>query len=1023
MKKVYTLLWAFIAMTLGIHAQEKGALMLLGPEVSIVYYVTNASTNGEWMCGYSYDGAAMHAFLWNTRTNNFSFITSAEIDCAAMDVSNDGIVVADYDGKAAYYKNGVWNFLPGGEGGGAWCISSNGKHIGGIAHYNGKYRPCSWTNEEITIYGDANAVGAIYDISDDGNIVVGYNTYYNRTPTLWINGEEVTINLSDLGPFSVAEGLSPNAKKVIANRQIYDIETKQSETIDFGYIWSYHLYNITNEGVPYGEIQLDMGTPNIAALYIDGQFVSLQDSLSKLGVDFKGLNVYQCIGISEDHKRFALTCYDTKSYCIRPMFIELDANITSREPVSLKIQQFEGLKNCKLTWEAPIVGSEGVVSYNIYRNNQLLANVSGTNLSYYDREVNYETYTYTVSAVYKNGIESVQSDPVTATIKARSAAAPREVNVAQSRINDVRLYWEAPLSNLPSLNYIPTGDTEVVGFGGGAFSFEAAIRFRKEDLAFYSDKKISHIYFYPMSRQNSWTINFYKASDVNNPIYSQVIDNDILQYRVINTIALNDPIAIPTDEDLIMGIYVDVTNYGGYDVIGCMFNSMDKGYTDLLRQWGTTNLTSIYDMAINSESGAYEYIVTWPMGINLRGDNDVASETLNTYKIFANDKEIAQTSTNKFLIENVADGAYTYGVQAVYNDGSASDIISTHIDLKADMSRYKSIEEVLIQTDGTKVKANWEAPMDDDAANITYSSNNNTGGIAATSAEGYGYQVAAKFGLDKTRPYNQDYNITGFRFYPLANAEFTFYLYTDDSDEEIAYKELIRGEDYNLYTWNTITLDEPITLDANKKYTLVLDCYDVDPDMAPVGMDDQKATPNASDLYSIDDGETWYSLYERGGKNANWMIGLVVKSKDVRKLNPEVEGYNIIIDQKQQNETPIKETTFTTDLTEGVHNLRIDVVYGSPVGTKKGTQKTFTITAVALEQLEAEDRTLVITPEQGSITVEGGVKQLSVYNTQGHCLATTESNTLSTEHLNAGIYLLQIKSESGKTTLVKMQIK
>lgn len=1018
MKKLYTLLCAAMTMSTAVQAQEeRGVMVLTGPKVAIDYYVTNSSTNGEWVCGYSYDGT-MHAYVWNTQTNELKFITSADVDCAAMDVSNDGVVVGDYNGNAAYYKDGVWTMLPGGEGGGAWAISSNGKHICGLSYNKGKYRPASWTDDKITIYGD-ESVGAGYDISDDGTVMVGYSTLYNRTPTVWINGVENNFNPTDLGPFSVAEGLSPDGKKTIANRVIYDIETGTMKEIDYGYLWAYQLYNINNDGTACGYVQYEMGGANYPVLYKDGVFTNLTQHFKQLGVDFGNNMLYQCVNVSENQKRYALTCYDAEYYCLRPMFVDLDANISSREPVSLSVQQFQGLKNCKLTWNEPIVGAQNVEKYNIYRNDVLVGSTEGNELTYYDRDINYETYTYAVSAVYKNGVESVKCVPVSVTVKGRKASAPGSFDAMPSRKNDVRLFWDAPLVNLPTLNYQQEDDM-IIGFGGGAFSFETAVRFRKEDLALYAGKKISHIYFYPMSRQNSWTINFYKASDHTAPIYSQLITDD-LRYGVANTIKLNQEVEFPTDEDLIMGIFVDATGFGGYNTIGCVFNHMDRGYSDLLRQAGVSKLVSIYDQAMSSESGAYEYILTWPMGISLRDESDATAETLSTYKVYADDAVVAETTDKKYTLNNVTEGVHKYGIQAVYADGSESEIRNTVLNVTTNANYYKPVQNLQVKTSGSTVTASWAAPLDDDAAVITYASDNNTGGIAATESVSYSYQVATKYQMEKTRPYDQDYNITGFRFYPLANAEFTFYLYEDGQEDAIAYKELVRGEDYTLYTWNTIAIDEPITLDANKNYILVLDCFDVDPDQAPVGMDDQSASPNISDLVSTDEGLTWLSLVANGSKDANWMIGLAVQSKDVREIEGGIEGYNVAVDLRKKNSEPLKETTFSTDLSDGQHNIRVDVVYGT-AGEVYGSLVTFNITSVAIERLESENRPIVIAQNLEGITVEGEVCRLSAYALNGQRVATANGNILGTSHLQKGVYILKVDMATGKQMQVKMQI-
>ena len=123
----------------------------------------------------------------------------------------------------------------------------------------------------------------------------------------------------------------------------------------------------------------------------------------------------------------------------------------------------------------------------------------------------------------------------------------------------------------------------------------------------------------------------------------------------------------------------------------------------------------------------------------------------------------------------------------------------------------------------------------------------------------------------------------------------------------------------------------------------------------------------------------------------------------------------------QQFFEPLKETTFSTDLSDGQHNIRVDVVYGT-AGEVYGSLVTFNITSVAIERLESENRPIVIAQNLEGITVEGEVCRLSAYALNGQRVATANGNILGTSHLQKGVYILKVDMATGKQMQVKMQI-
>jgi chitodextrinase len=123
-----------------------------------------------------------------------------------------------------------------------------------------------------------------------------------------------------------------------------------------------------------------------------------------------------------------------------------------------------------LSWKAS-TDNVGVVGYDIYRNNTLLATVSGTTLNYSDDTVlEYTTYAYTVDAFDANSNHSSQSSPVSVTTPPMSSTLSFSVE-ADTYVN----------SGSPTSNY----GSATVWRVDGSPDLHAYLRFTVQGLAGY----------------------------------------------------------------------------------------------------------------------------------------------------------------------------------------------------------------------------------------------------------------------------------------------------------------------------------------------------------------------------------------------------------------------------------------------------------------------------------------------------------------------------------------------------------
>lgn len=1027
--KRLNLLFCASLLGVGAMAQYENAQILVGPDVLVEYQVVSLSANGKWACGNVNDGDG-RGFLWDVENNEVIQIAALGTTAPVLDVADDGTMVglfttteATANGAAqevgGYYKDGEWHYLPG-------CamtngISDNGKYVAGITYQNKQYKAATWTLDgKMTVWGEGYAAGiqsSAYDVNNDGTMACGY-AYHpvkkNRTPVLW-TPDSVMLDYTNIGPNSLAWSFSPNGKKVLGDLLIYDIETKEKTVIDISQFVGFKLYRVTNSGMAVGEYMRDFGDMIRAAIVIDGEVYDLQEYLTGKGVDLTGWTLLQCDGISEDEQTFAVNAFD-KNNIPRPLIIRLNANMKNPAPTSLKTTHFEGTAVCRLTWKAPLANVEGVKGYQIWRNGEKLAQVAAGEYAYYDRNVANGTYEYAVSAIYADS-ESAQSQAAQVTVADFVYRAPRHLKAVASGVRDMRLSWNAPLANRPALKY-GSADDDIVSFGGGDYSFEQAVRFDAADWSVYGNQ-VTDVTFYPMNKQHSWTVNFYTAKDTA-CFYSETLDCSNLTFGVENTVKLKNPVTLPAGEDVYVGIFVDVTGYGGYQTMGAIFNKYKAGYTDLLRRKGEPTFMSLYENAMSDPDGAYEYCITFPIGVCMSMPGKEISDKVVSYKLYTNNQLVETVETLSYRHKKLANGDYRFGVSAVYSDGTESEQICVDKTVVENTEAYKAVGDVsLITRDGKTLEASWTAPIDDDETYITYSGENNAGGLAPSKEYGYSAQYASVYDKDNLGDY-ADYQITDVRFFPTSDAEFAIAILEDG--KQIVWKELVRGTGYTKGLWNVVKLDEPVTIKKGAEYMLVIDCYDVNPGEAPIGMDNLLAFKGEGDLYSFDNGETFTALSSMTTEDdyGNWMMGMIIRSSETYPL--PVAGYNVVIDRKTVNQTPIEGTSFSHEVGTGTHTVRIDVVYEGMDEALRGTTQVINMEE-ALAGIEGVEAAVIALEKTAtSITVLGGdVAGVKVYNMAGALVAQAEGNTLNIAQLESGIYVLTAVVD-GKEMQRKIQV-
>lgn len=928
MKRIYLLLSFLLLLSSGAVA-DNGVLVLSAPRFEGCHtQLAYASLNGEWATGGVFDGSTYQAYRWDTRNNEFEFLNAYGPFSFGFAVTNDGVVVGEY-GSTEVMSNGAEIQSPCIWYGGRWhvldykllgtidsgitslgaarYVTSDGRYVAGALSTPKGWKACVWSIDE-NMKSTAHLLpmeetGVVEHMSDDASVVGGFDQYNGiRFPAYWTEkdgnySEVVPDGRKHTGQWTITSGVSPNGRYVATWNKLYDLVNNTTVQFDLNTnVDAASVAGVTSNGIVYGQAQ-KLASDDVlvyASFYRDGKWQNLQEMLVAKGATFPaGCKLSEIRYMSDDEKTFFVNVAYSNGLTAA-MMIKLDENITSRPPVSVTAKQMSGLPVASISWKEPVVNAAAVTGYVVYRDGVEI--YSGKNLNCIDRGVEIgKTYTYTVKATYA-GATSEASDAATLTLKALTLGAPSNLAGYQTGINKVRLAWDAAGTSLPSLQYYENG-REISGFGGGKWNMEAAVRFRNSDLQLYDGMSICEVSFYPMSTQKSWTINFYTGSDLNGePFYSEKVSTSSLQYGQLNTIRLSKPVDIPASEDVVVGVSVEVP-LSSYNVLGLVIGDNDPAYNDLVRQPGQP-FASLY---LDALQNGYEYPYSWAISLGMAA-KDGALASLQGYKLRQDGNEVATVAPSncKYVIPSVADGNHIYSVSAVYSNGRESEVSQTNVNVAFNDASYKVSDMIVKRGDDMKATVIWRAPMDDEKSFLSYSSDTYAHGVQTTSEDGYSFQAAAVYPYDMFSKYVGDYQISGIRFYPVGDAEYTFYL--NGTHGTLWSTELERGVDYILGTWNTLWFDKPISIDGvDTEYQIIADCYDGDAEKPILGMDANPANIMLSDLFSLDDGDTWSSYEAEVGSRGNWMMGLIITNKDQKPL--PVQNYKVYWDGVDSGET------------------------------------------------------------------------------------------------------------------------
>lgn len=945
---------------------DKGDLYLFTPSNTQDLHVNKMSANGRYAVGYVGEGSSSKGFLWDLEADRLEYVKSVYVN-QLLDVSNDGTAygwtlqtqdvtqdVTDEDMLLGTYKNGEWTECPANLG--VQGIAADSRLYGARSTHPTMY---DIEKGEFAIY---TGTGEILCVGAESGYAAGYVTESGSTyPAVWTAEDKVVkAEWSEVRGERVT-AISANGEwALIGTHWRWHVSANTIEhMLSVSHRFSSKTYPesmraIANDGTVYGTYVENIEIPDkgMALIYTtDGRWRSLETYLKEeRGVTVVGYALTSVRAISADADQLLLYAFATNpalgEIFTRGVALRLDVQVKHLYPNSLLATQMPGSGMVKVTWGAPLLGAEDVTAYTLLRDGKKI--YEGTDLVYIDKDTETgKTYTYTVTASYKDGVTSTESYAAKVTIVSTHHLPVTNLSARQVGLHSLWINWSAPVVSIPKLQYFRE-DKESMAFGTSNHSSEWGIRIPTEDLEAYKGEKIRTLQFLPVGRQDGYTLNLYrgiKGTDdyEDKPFYSQSISPDALHYGSVNTIVLEEAQAIPEGVDLYVALYIDGD---GLNMLGVQFDGFRSGYTDLCRVEGVHK--KMVSISAASTSG-YQIVV--PLGIGICSEEQLGKSLIKQYEVRDQGKVVATTNELKLKIDKAEMGKHVLDVNVLYHDGEYSGTNETvEIEMVENIEAYHGVE-ARVQVTEHSAEVSWQQPRNDDRTLLHWGDMIPSVGFPAQPNYEM-FTAVSIYPMDMTAPYGEDYEITGVYFYPTDKATFAISL-EDGFDGTLAHFER-KASEVQLGTLNYISLKNPISLNPSYNFTLAIDVMDAMPGTSPLAFDSSNQWKDAFSNVLYLDGEymTLLDVMEVGVR-PSWLMGLVIRLKDSEAI--PVQGYNLYVDGEQQNTELLTTTTMmVNDLEDGMHVAEVDVVYSETI-QGKGIPTVFLVgQKQAIEQVEAE---------------------------------------------------------------------
>jgi len=325
----------------------------------------------------------------------------------------------------------------------------------------------------------------------------------------------------------------------------------------------------------------------------------------------------------------------------------------------------------QLTWTKPT--GDGVIGYNIYRDDQLLIQLTGKdNTSYTQYNVKSGNYNYCIAALYSNKESTsicknvqITNSPIDNTYLSVRDIEAQSINNGQ----DIELSWESPYTD----NWISYASNFKDYLSLSYTQFVSAVKFTTDDLQKFIGSKLTKVRFPINDLLCKYTIQIWlttagSRNPTGSPFFEQVVTNPATPDNNFE-VTLNTPVELTGDKDLWIGVKYESSPKVSVGIdLGPMVSGCNFMFTN--NQWSSVSSSNNFNWFI---SGYLQYDsnpLNSPENTWLRATT--AASTPQNYVIYRDNVKI-NTTTQPQYVDTPPSGYHIYCVSIAYADGKESE--------------------------------------------------------------------------------------------------------------------------------------------------------------------------------------------------------------------------------------------------------------------------------------------------------------------------------------------------------------
>lgn len=311
------------------------------------------------------------------------------------------------------------------------------------------------------------------------------------------------------------------------------------------------------------------------------------------------------------------------------------------------------------------------------------------------------------------------------------------------------------------------------------------------------------------------------------------------------------------------------------------------------------------------------------------------------YNIYRNGSLIASdVKGTTYTDTKVVRGKYSYTVTALYQKGESVASDKADITVQRGAPYYAPVGLTSTISANKTVVLNWQNPQNNVewSGVITYASGEHKDQLGLT--QGGSFYVGHLWDAESLVPYRN--KVITDASIQIINPV-TYLALCVFKDGERIVRQSFDG-DIVYGSWNTITLDSPITIEPGSDYIIGF-MVEHTVGMQPVGVDGAETAEGKGNLLSTD-GEYWFPATQMA-IDGNINIRTSLLASDVAEAAPV--GYNVYCNGSKVNAQTISSTAYTEDITTaGTYTYTVTSVYAD--GGESSPSESTSVEVVGITQ-------------------------------------------------------------------------